>query len=57
MMAEFLHEITKRREETARIDAMIIAQGMWDTQEEVMPPVWERVLAAALLPPAGEEPF
>ena len=56
-MAEFLHEITKRREETARIDAMIIAQGMWDTQEEVMPPVWERVLAAALLPPAGEEPF
>lgn len=56
-MAEFLHQIIKKREEEARIDAMIIAQGMWDTQEEVMPPAWERALITALLPPAGEEPF
>jgi len=67
-MADFLHEITKKREENARIDAMIIAQGMWDTQEEVMLPEWERVLYASIPPPPltlrqdtswdiGEEPF
>ena len=55
-MAEFLHEITKRREEVARIDAMIIAQGMWDTQEEVMPSLLERELLQ-YLPPVGDEPF
>jgi hypothetical protein len=57
MMAEFLHEITKKREEVARIDAMIIAQGMWDTQEEVMPSALERDLLASYLPPLGNEPF
>lgn len=56
-MAEFLHEIIKKREEYARMDAMIIAQGMWDTQEEVMPSALERDLLASLLPPAGNEPF
>jgi hypothetical protein len=72
MMAEFLHELTKKREENARIDAMIIAQGGWDTQEEVMPPAWERALYTPIPRPLtladypsrqdtswdiGEEPF
>ena len=50
-MAEFLHQITKKREDDARINAMIQAQ------EAVTIPEWERLLTAAFLPPAGEEPF
>ena len=71
-MAEFLHELTKKREENARIDAMILAQDArgvdpW-AREEVMLPAWERALYASMPPPPltlrqdtswdiGEEPF
>jgi hypothetical protein len=49
-MAEFLHEITKKREEVARIDAMINRQDTW-ASEEVMLPEWERILYASIPPP------
>lgn len=62
-MAKFLHELTNKREENARIDAMIFAQGMWDTREERREPepVWQQVLLREMqqrwLPPEQERPF
>ena len=61
-MAEFLHEIIKKREEHARIDAMINSQDRWASEEVMEPaPVWQQVLLREMqrdwTPPAGEEPF
>lgn len=55
-MAEFLHEITKKRDEQARIDTLINNQDPW-TNEDAPMSAWERSLIASYLPPAGEEPF
>ena len=61
-MAEFLHEITKKREEHIRINTMINAQDIWANEEVMEPsPAWQQVLLREAqrnwLPPAGEEPF
>jgi len=62
MMAEFLHEIIKKREEHARIDAMINAQDRWASEEVMEPaPVWQQELLREMqrqwLPPEQERPF
>lgn len=61
-MAEFLHEIIKKREEHARIDAMINAQDIWASEEVMEPaPVWQQDLLHEMqrqwLPPEQERPF
>jgi hypothetical protein len=72
MMADFLHEIIKKREEHTRISTMINNQDVWANEEVMEPiPVWEQELmrevarqwtdpagvAGQWIPPAGEEPF
>jgi hypothetical protein len=54
MMAEFLHEITKKREEEARINTLINNE---DVRLSMEMREWERCLIASFVPPAGEEPF
>lgn len=71
-MADFLHEITNKRDEHARIDAMINSQDTWANEEVMEPiPAWEQELmreiarqwtdpagvARQWLPPEGDEPF
>lgn len=44
-MAEFLHEIIKKRDEHARIDAMIHARDPWADEEVMEPePAWQQQL-------------
>jgi hypothetical protein len=62
MMADFLHEIIKKREEHTRISTMINNQDVWANEEVMEPlPAWQRVserdILASYLPPAGREPF
>ena len=61
-MADFLHEITNKREEHTRINTMINNQDAWANEEVMEPaPAWqqalERDILASYLPPAGREPF
>jgi hypothetical protein len=61
-MAKFLHEITKKREEEARINTMINSQDTWANEEVMLPaPVWQQELLREMqrrwLPPAEERPF
>lgn len=61
-MANFLHEITKKREEEARINTMINSQDRWASEEVMEPaPVWQQELLREMqrrwLPPEGERPF
>ena len=61
-MANFLHEITKKREEEARINTMINSQDTWANEEVMEPaPVWQQELVREMqrrwLPPEEERPF
>ena len=61
-MANFLHEITKKREEEARINTMINSQDRWASEEVMEPaPVWQQELLRDMqrrwLPPVEERPF
>jgi hypothetical protein len=61
-MAEFLHEITKKRDEQARIDTMINSQDTWANEEVMEPvPLWQQELTREMqrrwLPPEEERPF
>jgi hypothetical protein len=61
-MAEFLHEITKKRDEQARIDTLINNADPWANEEVMEPvPVWQQELTREMqrqwLPPEEERPF
>ena len=61
-MAEFLHEITKKRDEQTRIDTIINNQDRWANEEVMEPaPVWQQELVREMqrrwLPPEEERPF